>query len=182
MRGWRSWCGLAATVCVAFSCGSSGEEPTPEPEVETPARPDEPEEVAEPEDDPREATEPDSTEPSVDLLTSVRAAVAVSSAYRDREGQALRLADGDLETAWNSRTGELVGAWIEVQEARDDADAAGEAAELVQALGDAWSDNPARTSQRIRTMERPEIPETTPEWEALRAQVDAARAQCGWGG
>jgi hypothetical protein len=51
----------------------------------------------------------------VDLLHAVRADVAVSSAYRDRAPQAGLLIDGDLETAWNSRTGDLAGAWIEVR-------------------------------------------------------------------
>ena len=39
----------------------------------------------------------------------------MSSVYRDRAGDVARLVDGDLETAWNSRTEELVGAWIEVR-------------------------------------------------------------------
>ncbi|HEY8431790.1 MAG TPA: hypothetical protein VIL20_25600 [Sandaracinaceae bacterium] len=51
----------------------------------------------------------------VDLLRAVPADLAVSSAYRDRIAQAAALVDGDLGTAWNSRTGELVGAWIEVR-------------------------------------------------------------------
>lgn len=41
--------------------------------------------------------------------------MAVSSVYRDRASQALHLVDGDLETAWNSKTGDLVGAYIEVR-------------------------------------------------------------------
>ena len=51
----------------------------------------------------------------VDLLRAVRTDLAVSSAYRDRITQAAALVDGDLETAWNSRTGDLAGAWIEVR-------------------------------------------------------------------
>lgn len=51
----------------------------------------------------------------VDLLHAVEADVAVSSTYRDQRSQVDALVDGDLETAWNSRTGELVGAWIEVR-------------------------------------------------------------------
>jgi hypothetical protein len=54
-------------------------------------------------------------EPPVDLLRSVRTDLAVSSAFRDRSSQAVLLADGDLQSAWNSRTGDLVGAWIEVR-------------------------------------------------------------------
>jgi len=52
---------------------------------------------------------------SVDLLHAVTADIAVSSVYRDRASEAAKLVDGDLESAWNSRTGELVGAWIEVR-------------------------------------------------------------------
>lgn len=52
--------------------------------------------------------------PEVELLHAVPTRVAVSSAYRDGEGEAPKLVDGDLETAWNSRTGDLVGAWIEI--------------------------------------------------------------------
>lgn len=39
--------------------------------------------------------------------------IGVSSAYHDDVSQVARIADGDLETAWNSRTGDL-GAWIEL--------------------------------------------------------------------
>lgn len=53
--------------------------------------------------------------PIVDLLQSVATDVAVSSVYRDETAQVGRLADGDLESAWNSRTGDLVGAWIDVR-------------------------------------------------------------------
>lgn len=51
----------------------------------------------------------------IDLLRATRVDLAVSSPYRDRLTQAAALVDGDLETAWNSRTGDLVGAWIEVR-------------------------------------------------------------------
>jgi hypothetical protein len=53
--------------------------------------------------------------PPVDLLPAIPVDVAVSSVYRNRGEQVARLVDGDLETAWNSQTGELVGAWIEVR-------------------------------------------------------------------
>lgn len=53
--------------------------------------------------------------PSIDLLHAVDASIAVSSVYRDRAEYAARLADGDLTTAWNSRTGELVGAFVDVR-------------------------------------------------------------------
>jgi hypothetical protein len=51
----------------------------------------------------------------LDLLHGIRTEIAVSSAYRDQSAQLGRLFDGDPSTAWNSRTGELVGAWIEVR-------------------------------------------------------------------
>lgn len=51
----------------------------------------------------------------VDLLRAVRVDVATSSAYQDRESQVRALVDDDLQTAWNSRTGDLEGAWIEVR-------------------------------------------------------------------
>ena len=51
----------------------------------------------------------------VDLLHAIGADVAVSTTYRNQRGQADALIDGDLETAWNSRTGELTTSWIEVR-------------------------------------------------------------------
>ncbi|MBX3273035.1 MAG: hypothetical protein KF729_22420 [Sandaracinaceae bacterium] len=62
-----------------------------------------------------QAAAPAPAAPAVDLLRAVPADVAVSSAYRDQASQASSLVDGDLATAWNSRTGELAGAWIEVR-------------------------------------------------------------------
>ena len=53
--------------------------------------------------------------PELDLLHAVRSDLAASSAYRNQSSQVAALIDGDLETAWNSRTGELVGAAIEVR-------------------------------------------------------------------
>lgn len=52
--------------------------------------------------------------PIVDLLRAVAANVVVSSAYRDDPMQAMHIADGDLETAWNSRSQELLQSWFEV--------------------------------------------------------------------
>jgi hypothetical protein len=51
----------------------------------------------------------------VDLLRAVASDLAVSSTYRNQRSQADALIDGDLETAWNSRTGELTTSWIEVR-------------------------------------------------------------------
>ena len=51
--------------------------------------------------------------PAVDLLHAVPSELRVSSVYEDETDQVERLVDGDLETAWNSASGDLVGAWIE---------------------------------------------------------------------
>ena len=51
----------------------------------------------------------------VDLLRAVRADIAASSVYRDRESLVPLLVDGDPATAWNSRTDDLVGAFIDVR-------------------------------------------------------------------
>ncbi|MDQ3037650.1 MAG: discoidin domain-containing protein [Myxococcota bacterium] len=53
--------------------------------------------------------------PPIDLLHAIATELAVSSAYRDQRAQAERLVDGDPTTAWNSRTGDLAGAWIDVR-------------------------------------------------------------------
>ena len=51
--------------------------------------------------------------PAVDLLHAVPSELRVSSVSRDETDQVEYLVDGDLETAWNSASGDLVGAWIE---------------------------------------------------------------------
>jgi hypothetical protein len=51
----------------------------------------------------------------VDLLHAVGTDLAVSSTYRNQRGQADALIDGDLETAWNSRSGDLTTSWVEVR-------------------------------------------------------------------
>lgn len=96
-------------------CGAGCDEPAPEapapapapavaPEPPAPApASDEPVEVA-----PRPAAR------AIDLLHAVATTVRASSAFRGDPGQVERIADGDLETAWNSERGEHVGAWIEV--------------------------------------------------------------------
>lgn len=54
------------------------------------------------------------SEGELDLLHAITIRVAVSSAYREDASQVFRLVDGDLESAWNSRSGDLVGAFIEI--------------------------------------------------------------------
>lgn len=51
----------------------------------------------------------------VNLLTSVPTTIAVSSTVDNAKITPEHLVDGDLATAWNSRTGELAGAWIAVR-------------------------------------------------------------------
>jgi hypothetical protein len=52
------------------------------------------------------------TQASVNLFTTVPTAVAVSSTVESNTILPAHLVDGKLDTAWNSHTGELVGAWI----------------------------------------------------------------------
>ncbi len=51
----------------------------------------------------------------VDLLRAVRCDLAVSSVYRENPFQIGNLVDGRLETAWNSKSGDLVGSWVAVR-------------------------------------------------------------------
>lgn len=99
-------------VLLLWACGgSSGAEPPPPPLATDEAAPqvDEAPTSAEP----AEVAEPEA--PPVDLLQSVATDLAVSSAYRGQAAQLPRLVDGRLETAWNSESGDLSGAWIEVR-------------------------------------------------------------------
>lgn len=48
----------------------------------------------------------------VNLLTAVPTTVAVSSTVDSAQILPAHLVDGDLKTAWNSRSGDLTGAWI----------------------------------------------------------------------
>jgi hypothetical protein len=50
----------------------------------------------------------------VELLHAVPSTVRVSSKVRNKAIKPQHLVDRDLQTAWNSMTGDLVGAWIEV--------------------------------------------------------------------
>jgi hypothetical protein len=52
---------------------------------------------------------------NVNLLYLVPARIAVSSAVRNPHDFPEYLVDNHLETAWNSRTGDLVGGWIDFQ-------------------------------------------------------------------
>ena len=53
--------------------------------------------------------------PPINLLLVAPSVVAVSSSVANGAILPEHLVDGDLKTAWNSRTGELVGAWIAVR-------------------------------------------------------------------
>ena len=92
-RGWRAWrawlCGLCGVWSVAASSGSArGEAPRAGP----PGPPGPP--------------------AVVNLLVSAPSAVAVSSVEAGGRFPAANLVDGDPKTAWNSRAGELTGAWL----------------------------------------------------------------------
>lgn len=101
---------LLALVLVA--CGTPPEAASVSPEPASPststARP--PAESA-----PLERVATEQPAAVVDLLHAVPATVRVSSVYRGSERYAGFLVDGDLETAWNSATGEHEGAWIELE-------------------------------------------------------------------
>jgi hypothetical protein len=60
------------------------------------------------------AAEPPARTP-VNLLAAVPTTVAVSSTVANRAILPRHLVDGDLSTAWNSRTDDLVGAWLAVR-------------------------------------------------------------------
>lgn len=55
------------------------------------------------------------TSEPVDLLRATEAAVTVSSAVDNANDRPDRLVDGDLATAWSSRTGEMESTWLEVR-------------------------------------------------------------------
>jgi hypothetical protein len=52
---------------------------------------------------------------TIELLHAVDARVTLSSQVVNATIKPEHLADRDLQTAWNSRTGDLVGAWIEIE-------------------------------------------------------------------
>lgn len=53
--------------------------------------------------------------PLVNLLTSAPSTIAVSSTVDNVKIRPEHIADGKLETAWNSATGQIIGAWVEVR-------------------------------------------------------------------
>ena len=105
---------MIACALVWTACGEEAPE-APAHETLEPPSPAEPEAPA-PEATPAATAEPAApTARPVNLLVSVPSAIAVSSVYRDQTDQIARLVDGGLETAWNTRSGDLVGAWIDVR-------------------------------------------------------------------
>jgi hypothetical protein len=111
--------GLAARLAVGIAmvwmvgCGGEpGAAPThrerAEPQREPPATHDSPS------TEPSTPTTPAISPPEVDLLRAVPADLAVSSSYRDNPASPAHLLD-ELDSAWCSRTDDLVGAWIEVR-------------------------------------------------------------------
>ena len=57
---------------------------------------------------------PVAPEPMVELLHSVPATIRLSSTVANKSILPVHIADRDLTTAWNSRTGDLRGAWIDL--------------------------------------------------------------------
>lgn len=53
--------------------------------------------------------------PLVNLLTSAPSTIAVSSTVDNATIRPEHIADGKLDTAWNSATGQIIGAWVEVR-------------------------------------------------------------------
>lgn len=120
---------LALGALFVLGCGGGGDTPAPPPPSVTttvPAAPTTPPAEAAPPAPVPEATTavpapvapPPPSGPmsdELDLLHAIHTEIAVSSAYRDQAAQIGRLFDGDPNTAWNSRTGDLVGAWIEIR-------------------------------------------------------------------
>lgn len=51
----------------------------------------------------------------VNLLTAAPSLIAVSSTVDNPKIRPEHIADGKLETAWNSATGQIIGAWVEVR-------------------------------------------------------------------
>lgn len=58
---------------------------------------------------------PDASAPLTELLHAVPATVRVSSKVKNKAIKPQHLVDRDLQTAWNSMTGDLHGAWVEVE-------------------------------------------------------------------
>lgn len=120
-RNWALVLSLSGALSGLVGCGQAvtetspaeGPAPTSEP-APAPSTPNRGEVAAEEAPTPPAPT-PAEVLPELELLHAVPSRVSVSSAYRDDPAQVARLVDGDLETAWNSRTGDLVGAWIELE-------------------------------------------------------------------
>jgi hypothetical protein len=106
---------LVTLLGASAGCSQRDESPPPEPAVEQPAAAGDAQAAAAQPAAPAEpAPAPAETAPAIDLLRAVATEVATSSAFRDDVAQIGRMCDGDLQTAWNSRTGDLAGAWIAV--------------------------------------------------------------------
>jgi hypothetical protein len=98
---------LALAVIVLLGCGTSSA-PTPAPATTGPP----PSTAAPPSSAPIASDTPLA---DVELLHAIATTLAVSSAEYGDPSQMTRLVDGDPATAWNSASGDLVGAWIEVR-------------------------------------------------------------------
>lgn len=134
--GQDRWNAVALGAILLLGCSSSmdhGREPSTsveQRELDRTATPEAETRGAAPGEDEGQGREPsqdsqsdDSAPPAqttpVNLLRAVRSDVATSSVYRRRERLVAALFDGNLESAWNSRSGDLAGAWIEIRLPRD---------------------------------------------------------------
>lgn len=63
---------------------------------------------------PAEAHKPKAKKP-IELLHNSDSSLAVSSTVLNKRDQPEHIADGKPDTAWNSRTSDLVGAWIAIR-------------------------------------------------------------------
>lgn len=104
-----------ALVALLLGCGGEATAPTPAAPAPAPPTPGAPVAPVAPLAPVTPTAPPAPVGPPIDLLHAAPAALATSSAYHDDLAQVAALVDGSLETAWNSRTGDLTGAWIEVR-------------------------------------------------------------------
>ncbi len=116
MRTNRSLLPTLLALGSLFGCGDGASEDAPAAALTPEAPEPTPGESGQATDEaPDSDATPAPSTPPVDLLHAVGTELAVSTAYRDDAEQPARMVDGELPTAWNSRSGDLVGAWFEVR-------------------------------------------------------------------
>lgn len=93
-------------LCVLACGGNEAESPPEDPPATEEAPPETAEETHTETSEPVDEAPAEPAVELVDLLHAVPVTVAAGTAYRDAIGQVERLYDGDLTTAWNSKTGQ----------------------------------------------------------------------------